>query len=50
MDEDLIKIYESEGIGRVWLQDKLEDENIPYEVVFEDYWKGTKGTEYHVKQ
>lgn len=50
MNESLIKIFESEGIERIWLQDKLDDENIPYRVDFEEYWTGTKKTEYHVKQ
>ena len=50
MDEDFSKIYESDGIEKIWLQEKLEDENIPYKVVFEEYWTGVKQPEYHVKQ
>jgi hypothetical protein len=50
VDENLIIIYESEGIGRVWLQDKLEEENIPYKVDFEQYWTSIKDTKFHAKQ
>lgn len=50
MDELLIKVFESEGIEKTWLQEKLEDENIPHNIVLEEYWTGVKSPEYHVKQ
>jgi hypothetical protein len=46
---DLVKVFEEEGTERVWLQDVLDDNRIPYEIAYGEYWTGTKLPKYHKK-
>lgn len=55
MNEDWIRIYEfydcdSSKLGeKIWLNDVLEDNNIPYSNEVVSYWTGIKIPQYHEK-
>ena len=50
MNDNYIKIYEAEGTERVWFQDVLDDNNIPYRIEIEPYWTGIQISVYHERQ
>ena len=43
----MVKIYEEEGTEKIWLQDALDDNRVPYKIVYDEYWTGTRFPEYH---